>query len=82
MTVDEAAEKLEAIARARQVQEVIGDLAGRMDAESRLKKASGMESLKGIEAEEVAEHPNPVMSGAVVLGTLARMCRDQKEGNQ
>ena len=78
MTVEEAAEKLEAIVRSRQVQEAIGEIASRVETADRLKKASGLEGLRELDAGEVSDDSEGALGGAAVLRTLAQMCRVQK----
>lgn len=50
-SIEEAAERLEAIARTRRVQEAIGEIAERFEVETTLKKASGLEAVELTAAE-------------------------------
>jgi len=72
-SIEEAAERLEAIARTRRVQEAIGEIAERFEVETTLKKASGLEGLSELTAAEGATSLR--LSGEAVARALAEMSR-------
>ena len=76
ITVEDATDRLEAIARSRRVQDAIGEMATRVETANRLEKAScnaGMRNLAG--AVDISESEGAV-SGAAVLRSLGEMCKD------
>jgi hypothetical protein len=78
MTIEEAADRLDAIARARRAQDAVVEIAGRMEIAKRLEKASGLEGLQALAPDEVSDQPQGAVSGAAVLRALGEMCRDAR----
>lgn len=72
-SIEEAAERLEAIARTRRVQEAIGEIAERFEVETTLKKASGLEGVPELTAAEAVKPLR--LSGEAVARALAEMSR-------
>lgn len=69
MTVEEAAKRLEAIARSRTAQAVVGEMVERVEIANRLETASGLKGLNSL----APELPDGVLSGASVVHTLKTM---------
>ena len=78
MTVEEAADRLEAIARAGRAQVAVEEIAGRVEIANRLEKASGLEGLQELAAGEVSDDSQGAVSGAAVLRALGEMCIDRQ----
>lgn len=75
-SIEEAAGRLEAIARTRRVQEAIGEIAERFEVETTLKKASGLEGVSELTAAEAAKSLR--LSGDAVARALSEMGREQQ----
>lgn len=69
MTVEEAANRLEAIARSRTAQAAVGEMVERVEIANRLEAASGLTGLNAL----ATEPPDGALSGASVVHTLKAM---------
>lgn len=76
-SIEEAADRLEAIARTRRVQEALSVMVEEFEIETTLKKASGLDGLRELTAADMV--PPPPLSGEAVARALDQMARTDHE---
>jgi hypothetical protein len=74
LTPEDAADRLEAIARRQRAHDTVVDIASRVVIADRLEKASGLDALREFTPPEVTEDSQGALSGAAVLRALSEMC--------